>query len=465
MIKLIIFDLDGTLIESTKELHYTALNKALSEIVPNCIISEDEHLTTYDALSTKQKLVLLSETKGLDTTLFDAISTRKQDITFEMLSKCEFNINYNPLFEFIRSENIKIAICTNSIKKTTDIILDKLGITELVDLVLTNEDVTKQKPDPEIFNKAISHFGIQSNNEVLIFEDSKYGIEAAKKTNSYVHIIDNVDDLNTKLISKLIYILKKYNDDDLSYMTNLIKPTKMNIIIPMSGKGSRFKDANYALPKPLIKVKDELSMIELVVNNINIKNAQYIFLVLKEHEVNYNISETLKKIATDPIIIIVDSVTEGAACTILLAKEYINNNTPLFITNCDQYVEWNSNKFISEMFCNDIDGGITTFTANDSKWSFVKLDTNSNVMEVAEKKVISDIATVGQYFYKKGSDFVKYAEQMIEKNIRVNNEFYVAPVYNEAIADGKIIKIHNIDKMWGLGTPEDLNYFLENYKL
>jgi dTDP-glucose pyrophosphorylase len=110
-----------------------------------------------------------------------------------------------------------------------------------------------------------------------------------------------------------------------------------------------------------------------------------------------------------------------------------------------------------------IDGGILTFKATHPKWSYAKLDDNGFVSEVAEKKVISDNATVGVYFWKQGSDYVKYAEQMIAKNIRVNNEFYVCPVFNEAIADGKKIRVKEISKMWGIGTPEDLNNFLSNY--
>jgi dTDP-glucose pyrophosphorylase len=113
----------------------------------------------------------------------------------------------------------------------------------------------------------------------------------------------------------------------------------------------------------------------------------------------------------------------------------------------------------------DADAGILTFKSTHPKWSFVKIDENGFVTEVAEKNPISDIATVGVYFWKKGSDYVKYAEQMIKNNKRFNNEFYVCPVFNEAIADGKKIKIFNIERMWGIGTPEDLNYFLENYSI
>jgi hypothetical protein len=112
----------------------------------------------------------------------------------------------------------------------------------------------------------------------------------------------------------------------------------------------------------------------------------------------------------------------------------------------------------------DIDGGILTFKATHPKWSYAQLGDDGFVSEVAEKKVISDNATVGLYYWRNGSEYVKYAEQMIAKNIRVNNEFYVCPVFNEAIQDGKKIKIKPVPGMWGIGTPEDLDYFLKNYK-
>ena len=161
-------------------------------------------------------------------------------------------------------------------------------------------------------------------------------------------------------------------------------------------------------------------------------------------------------------IIQVDGLTEGAACTTLLAKEFIDNDKHLLIANSDQYIEWNSNNFYYSMTNDNLDGGIVTFKSTHPKWSFAKLDDNGHITEIAEKKPISDIATVGIYYWNKGSDYVKYAEQMIEKNIRVNNEFYVAPVYNEAIKDGLKLKPFNIEKMWGLGTPEDLKTYLEN---
>jgi dTDP-glucose pyrophosphorylase len=147
-----------------------------------------------------------------------------------------------------------------------------------------------------------------------------------------------------------------------------------------------------------------------------------------------------------------------------LAKEFIDNEQPLIMANSDQFIEWDSNEFMYKMQESNCDGGIITFKATHPKWSFAKIDDNGFVTEVAEKNPISDNATVGFYYWKHGSDFVKYAEQMIERNIRVNNEFYVCPVFNQAIEDNKQIRTFNTSGMWGLGTPEDLKHFLENYE-
>ena len=230
----------------------------------------------------------------------------------------------------------------------------------------------------------------------------------------------------------------------------------------MAGAGSRFEKAGYTFPKPLIEVNGK-PMIQVVVENLNM-DANYIFIVQKSHREKYNLDTLLNLISPNCNIIDVDGITEGAACTALLAKNLINNENPLFFANSDQFVEWDSNEFMYKMNESNLDGGIITFESTHPKWSFAKVDNNNLVTEVAEKNPISNNATVGFYYWKNGGDFVKYAESMVSKNIRVNNEFYVCPVFNEAINDGKKIKNYRIDKMWGIGTPEDLNNFLENYK-
>lgn len=238
----------------------------------------------------------------------------------------------------------------------------------------------------------------------------------------------------------------------------------LNIVIPMAGRGSRFADAGYEIPKPLIDIHGH-PMIEYVISNLKPNNEhRFIFLCLDEHLKKYDLESRLKKISPNCSVIAVDHVTEGAACTVLLAREFINNDDELMIANSDQFVDVNINDYLECI--QDNHGLIMTMTANDPKWSFIRYNLEGLVTMVREKKVISDEATVGIYNFKQGRDFVKYADQMISKNIRVNNEFYVAPVYNEMIEDNKNIVFYNVGSedngMYGLGIPEDLKKFLLN---
>jgi dTDP-glucose pyrophosphorylase len=204
-------------------------------------------------------------------------------------------------------------------------------------------------------------------------------------------------------------------------------------------------------------------MIKVIVENLNI-DANFIYIVQRNHREKYNLDTLLNLITPNCQIVEVDGVTQGAAVTTLLAKSLINNEQPLLISNSDQYVEWNSNEFLYKVYETKLDAAILTFKSTHPKWSFVKCDELGYVTEVAEKKPISDKATVGIYYWSKGSDYVRYAERMISKNIRTNNEFYVCPVFNQAIEDKKRIKTYDVEKMFGLGTPEDLKFYLENYK-
>jgi NDP-sugar pyrophosphorylase family protein len=224
----------------------------------------------------------------------------------------------------------------------------------------------------------------------------------------------------------------------------------------MAGEGRRFKEAGYDLPKPLVNVAG-IPMIQRVIENIGIK-GRYIFIVQKQHYTEYNLKSLLDSLAPNNVVIEIDNITQGAACSVLLAKELINTDSPLLIANSDQYVEWNPFEFIN--LASKHDGGILTFNDTSPKWSYVKTTVDRIAIEVAEKNPISNNATVGIYYWTQGKDYVKYAEEMISKNIRTNNEFYVCPVYNQAIQDGKSVVTYPVNKMWGLGTPEDLDAFL-----
>jgi HAD superfamily hydrolase (TIGR01509 family) len=449
MIKLIIFDLDGVLVEA-KSIHYDALNKALGNLYA---IEWNEHLSVYDGLKTQQKLDMLTIRKGLSIDRHKEIWELKQKYTLESLKNLTSDIQLIDTMSKLVDDGYKLAVCSNSIRKTVITVLSKLGIVEFFDLIISNEDVKNSKPHPEMYWKVISAIGCLPE-ETLIIEDSPYGLLAASRSNSNVIRVASPKDIS--------YInVQKYINSTNMKTTPKWKDEKMNVLIPMAGAGSRFESAGYTFPKPLIDVAGN-PMIQVVVNNLNI-DANYIYIVQKSHRQKYNLDTLLNIITPGCKIVEVDGITEGAACTALLAKEYINNDAPLFFANSDQFVEWDSNEFLYKMQETNSDGGIVTFNAIHPKWSFAKINEFGLVTEVAEKNPISNIATVGYYYWKCGSDFVKYAEQMIHKNIRVNGEFYVCPVFNEAIQEGSQIRTFNAEGMWGLGTPEDLRYYLENY--
>lgn len=238
----------------------------------------------------------------------------------------------------------------------------------------------------------------------------------------------------------------------------------INIVIPMAGAGSRFAKAGYEKPKPFIDVNGK-PMIVRVLENLAYPGARYILIARKEHidkekELVKHIEEKF-----NAIFIPIDKLTEGTVCTVLYARKYINNDDPLLIANSDQIVDMKIGNFIDDCKNRNLDGSILTFIDEhkDSKWSFAKLDENKLVTEVKEKVVISEYATVGIYLYSKGKEFVNSSIDMIIENDRVNNEFYTCPTYNYAIKEGSKIGIYNIEfeQMHGIGTPDDLNLYLD----
>lgn len=445
MRKLIIFDLDGVLLDSC-QIHYDALNQALREIVGR-EISLNDHESMYNGLSTRTKLHRM----GIEG---DAVYVRKQELTiqaFEEVEPCERLIH---MMQGLRATGSRIACASNCIRKTVDTVLTKLGILDLFDVVFSNEDVSSPKPDPEMYVRVMEAMSV-SPDDTMIFEDSYVGLQAAVASRATVHRVSNPVDLT------LEYTLRAQPN-----LTNHV-----NIVIPMAGNGSRFVEAGYKDPKPFIPVFGS-PMISWVVRNLGL-DATYTFIIRKEFEQTYGATKYLKNLVPGCNIVSVDQTTEGAACTVLLAREYIDNANPIIIINSDQHIEFENCDnafqlafdFLYEPAQRAFAGTISTFDGEGHpKWSYAKVDDTGSVCEVREKDPFSPYATTGLYMWRHGCDFVHYAEEMIAKNIRVNNEFYVVPVFNEAIASGKTFTICPCKRMWGIGVPEDLDYFLEHFK-
>jgi dTDP-glucose pyrophosphorylase len=240
----------------------------------------------------------------------------------------------------------------------------------------------------------------------------------------------------------------------------------LQIVIPMAGRGSRFANAGYTTPKPLIPVGGR-PMIQWVIDNIRPRRAhRFIFLCLAEHLQAYpEVPAELRRLCPGCEIVPVSAVTEGAACTVLLARKWIDSSDPLMIANSDQLVDLDINNYLATLDADGVSGLIMTFWSDHPKWSYCRMRPDGSVSDVVEKQVVSNEATVGIYNFRQGHDYVRAADAMITANLRVNNEFYVAPTYNQLIAEGaKILTLktgRELNGMYGVGTPEDLALFVK----
>lgn len=447
----VVFDLDGVLLDFC-EVHYNTLNLAIASVVgEEHIISRKAHETTYNGRTTRDKLALL----GFDKDTTEAIYAKKQELTAERIAQ---DVHPSPkvreILTTLKSKGYKVACASNSIRSTIVAALTAMNVIDLFDVVLSNQEISKPKPDPEIYISTISKLET-TPSKTIVFEDSWIGISAAIKSGACCQRVKNPDELTLDLVLSSI----EYCNRGGNPLTR-----DMTVVIPMAGNGSRFAKAGYKDPKPLIPVFGK-PMIRWVVDNIGI-DAQYVFIIRKDFE---NDAEFLKTIVPRCKIIVLDKVTDGAARTVLLSEELINNQNPIIIANSDQYIEFSSIDFVTSFLYDPSQTGfcakISTFDGlRNPKWSYAATDENGHVTVVKEKDPISDHATTGVYMWRHGSDFVRFAKQMIAKDIRVNNEYYVAPVFNEALEAGLSICISDCEKMWGLGTPEDLDVFIQSYQ-
>jgi NDP-sugar pyrophosphorylase family protein len=241
----------------------------------------------------------------------------------------------------------------------------------------------------------------------------------------------------------------------------------MNIVIPMAGLGTRFSNEGFDLPKPIIEVGGK-TLIEHSIDSLNL-DGKYIFITRKYENKNHNIllSEILKKIKPDSIEIIIDEITSGSVETCLMSTEYINNETPLIITNCDQRLEWDSDLFLEFIKNEDLDGVLLTYESDNPKNSFCSINSNNLIDRVVEKQIISKTALVGLHYWSKGLDFVSSAKKLFESFKNDGKpECYISETFNFLIKEGKKIKSFEIspNEYISLGTPYDLSVFQSKIK-
>jgi len=238
----------------------------------------------------------------------------------------------------------------------------------------------------------------------------------------------------------------------------------VNLVIPMAGRGSRFADVGEKLPKPLIPVRGR-PMYAWAMDSLPLGLAnRVVFICLEEHLRDTSLAAdiTARYASLNPVVVALDHVTQGQACTVLEARDHLDLDQPLVIYNADTYCKSQLEHHLRELGTS-VDGVISVFEAPGDKWSFARTDADGRVVETAEKRRISNWATTGLYHFARAKDFIVHADAMIAADERERGEFYVAPVYNRLIAAGGNVVIDVAEEVWVLGTPEDLSDFEARY--
>lgn len=443
---LLLFDLDGVLVDCC-DLHREAFCLAWNTIYPQAQIDRTFHDQRLEAKTTKQKIAICFEhftsLGKQDAAATATISDRKQDITKKLLASFIYPTHIREALLAAKAAGHTLGCCTNSIRATAETCLRGLGIYDLMTVILSNEDVSAPKPAPEIYLKAMAAAGFEAA-DTLIFEDSAVGLAAAAASGAAtVRVIDSVD-LTVEFVRAAVAARGR----------PIPAAKHINVVIPMAGEGSRFKTAGYTIPKPFIPVHGK-PMYKWVLDNVTGHWPLVFHLMVRKEHVSY-----YKDVPENVHLHVVDRLTEGAACTVLLVKELISTADPLLIVNSDQWLDWDVDRFLDAALNSSFAGTISTFyqpVVTDLRWSYAAVDCDGLVSRVAEKEFIGPHATTGIYFWQHGADFVAAAEAMIAAGVRINGEFYVCPVYNFAAGAKRIM---NCKRMWGLGVPADLELFL-----
>lgn len=240
----------------------------------------------------------------------------------------------------------------------------------------------------------------------------------------------------------------------------------LNVVIPMAGDGIRFKNAGYTTNKPFIKLNNKPMILDIINNLLYDYNDSVRLILICKKEYELQLKELLDKnklsCISEIVIIGIDYTTDGPACTVRLAEKFIDSHEPLLIANSDQIIhDFNLEEMINYTSKMNASGCIPCFHHNDKRWSYVKIS-DRYITEVKEKQPISEFATCGLYYFKHGHNFISASDEMIYAHDTVNNEYYCGPTYNYMIDNGLSIVPYLVNEMYGLGTPEDFQWYQKN---
>lgn len=235
----------------------------------------------------------------------------------------------------------------------------------------------------------------------------------------------------------------------------------MLVVIPMAGRGSRYSSEGYKVPKPLIEVGGKSMVLWALDGLSTLKISKYVFVVLQEHERRFDVSGLIKKNISVPVeFAFLEDVTEGQLCTVLAARPNMDPNEDVLVASSDTLV---LGDLQGDIIRTAWAGIISVADLPGEQWSFARTDTHGRVVEVCEKKRISDHASTGLYYFRRAHDLLKFADQIIEAKEKTRGEYYVIPVYQKFIAAGLGVGLSRAEAMWDMGTPEAKSRFEKEY--
>jgi HAD superfamily hydrolase (TIGR01509 family) len=489
----VLFDLDGVLLDA-RAAHAEHFASAVREVAGVRLAPHEE--AALDGRSTRAKLAALAAQGRLphrSAALQDAVAARKQEKTREFLRSVRPFPPHVALLAALKAAGLRVAVVSNAVAETVHAAVAALGVAPLLDAVLSNADAVRPKPAPDLYLAACARLGVPPAS-ALVVEDSAVGRSSALAAGCpLLRVADPLDVTAAAVVEALraagarvaasALLLRLPPAEARRLAARRGGPPRVHLVVPMAGAGSRFAEAGFVDPKPFIPVGPRRHpMIRHVLANLLPRAASaeeraadpaghpdvVLHLIAQAaHLARYDLAAVVAALPAPPAawdVRTVPAVTQGAACTVLLAADAIDGDEPLVIANSDQLLEWDAAEFYRAVGNPGWDGVVASFhqpDAADLKWSYAAVDAGTGaVARVAEKEWLGQPhATVGVYGWARGADFVAAARRMVAADERVRGEFYVAPAYNGAIAGGARVRLQPVARMWGVGVPADLAAF------
>jgi CTP:molybdopterin cytidylyltransferase MocA len=240
----------------------------------------------------------------------------------------------------------------------------------------------------------------------------------------------------------------------------------MDVLVLMAGDSQRFEEAGYGYPKNLVEI-DGLALVERVVAclaPLTEAGARLVFVVRRSEADAFHTDEVLRLLVPEAMVVTVPNLESGAACAALLAIEQVDPEQPLLVFNGDQIVAADLNAVVADFGARDLDGGVVVFRAVHPRWSYVRTGPDGLVVEAAEKRPISTLATAGTYYFRRGADFFEAAMAMVRKDAHVQGRFFVCPAFNELVLRQRRVGVHEIDRAdyFSLATPQGVSAYEEH---